>query len=362
MTSVRFARRARKAAGRKSGIAGRGSDEKHAGDFRGRPEVFPAKTTSRSFEATCRRPATVKSCGGPSISRSSVHRGRMSTARSYAEPAKPRRADGRIDDQRSRRVENPKYRTGDTSSVSTAAGIRRLRWKRSAQARSGSAADHDFRRRPRNARPDSVRRPARYRPSERRRDRRLSAAAGAVGSLAGQIAKIKGCVSSEPRPRTRNALRREDLGFDVCINYKTADLKDAFKAACPNASMSISISWRRCARGRAAEADQRPCAHSADRTDRAVLRSEARPGQTRIDPGQSCADPGTDHLRSHRSHARFSARHVAVAREGKVRYREDIVQGGLENGARAFIGLMQGKTSAKRIVQVAPDPTRKEKR
>ena len=44
-------------------------------------------------------------------------------------------------------------------------------------------------------------------------------------------------------------------------------------------------------------------------------------------------------------------------REGKVRYREDIVQG-LENAPRAFIGLLQGENIGKRIVQVAPDPTR----
>jgi len=46
--------------------------------------------------------------------------------------------------------------------------------------------------------------------------------AGAVGSLAGQIAKIKGC-----RVRRNRGLGQkcayvvEDLGFDVCINYKT---------------------------------------------------------------------------------------------------------------------------------------------
>jgi NADPH-dependent curcumin reductase CurA len=46
-------------------------------------------------------------------------------------------------------------------------------------------------------------------------------------------------------------------------------------------------------------------------------------------------------------------------REGKVRYREDIVEG-LENAPRAFIGLLNGENIGKRIVQVAPDPTRKE--
>jgi NADPH-dependent curcumin reductase CurA len=48
-------------------------------------------------------------------------------------------------------------------------------------------------------------------------------------------------------------------------------------------------------------------------------------------------------------------------REGKIRYREDIVQG-LETAPRAFIGLLQGENIGKRVVQVAADPTRKEKR
>jgi NADPH-dependent curcumin reductase CurA len=47
-------------------------------------------------------------------------------------------------------------------------------------------------------------------------------------------------------------------------------------------------------------------------------------------------------------------------REGKIRYREDIVQG-LEIAPRAFIGLLQGENIGKRIIQVAPDPTRREK-
>jgi NADPH-dependent curcumin reductase len=48
-------------------------------------------------------------------------------------------------------------------------------------------------------------------------------------------------------------------------------------------------------------------------------------------------------------------------REGKVRYREDIVHG-LENALCGFIALLQGENVGKRIIQVAPDPTRKEMR
>ena len=48
-------------------------------------------------------------------------------------------------------------------------------------------------------------------------------------------------------------------------------------------------------------------------------------------------------------------------REGKVRYREDIIEG-LENAPRAFIGLFEGENIGKRVVRVSADPTRKAKR
>jgi hypothetical protein len=47
--------------------------------------------------------------------------------------------------------------------------------------------------------------------------------------------------------------------------------------------------------------------------------------------------------------------------EGEIRYREDIVHG-LENAPRGFIALLQGENVGKRIIQVAPDPTREEMR
>jgi hypothetical protein len=63
----------------------------------------------------------------------------------------------------------------------------------------------------------------------------VSAAAGAVGSIVGQIAKIKGCrvvgiTGSDEKCRWLV----EELGFDAAINYKTADLESAIAQACPN--------------------------------------------------------------------------------------------------------------------------------
>ena len=62
----------------------------------------------------------------------------------------------------------------------------------------------------------------------------VSAAAGAVGSVVGQIAKIQGCravglAGSDEKCRWIV----EDLGFDAAINYKTEDVPAALKRACP---------------------------------------------------------------------------------------------------------------------------------
>jgi NADPH-dependent curcumin reductase CurA len=63
----------------------------------------------------------------------------------------------------------------------------------------------------------------------------VSAASGAVGSVVGQIAKIKGCrvvgiTGSDEKCRWL----LDELGFDAAINYKTADLETALAQSCPN--------------------------------------------------------------------------------------------------------------------------------
>jgi NADPH-dependent curcumin reductase CurA len=62
----------------------------------------------------------------------------------------------------------------------------------------------------------------------------VSAAAGATGSLAGQIAKIAGArvVGIAGGPEKCRAVV-EDFGFDSCIDYRNCDLAAAFKKHCP---------------------------------------------------------------------------------------------------------------------------------
>ena len=61
----------------------------------------------------------------------------------------------------------------------------------------------------------------------------VSAAAGSVGHIAGQIARIKGCRTvGVAGSDDKCAVLTGELGFDAAVNYKATDFRDAFKAAC----------------------------------------------------------------------------------------------------------------------------------
>jgi NADPH-dependent curcumin reductase CurA len=62
----------------------------------------------------------------------------------------------------------------------------------------------------------------------------VSTAAGAVGSIAGQIAKLSGCrvVGTTRGDKCRWIV--DELGFDAAVDYTQGDFERALKAACPN--------------------------------------------------------------------------------------------------------------------------------
>lgn len=64
----------------------------------------------------------------------------------------------------------------------------------------------------------------------------VSGAAGAVGMMVGQIAKIQGCrVIGIAGSDDKIKLHKEEFGFHEAINYKTtADIKKAIASICPN--------------------------------------------------------------------------------------------------------------------------------
>lgn len=63
----------------------------------------------------------------------------------------------------------------------------------------------------------------------------VSAASGAVGSIVGQIAKLKGARAvgiAGGRDKCRYVV--DELGFDACVDYKSANMASDLQAACPN--------------------------------------------------------------------------------------------------------------------------------
>ena len=68
----------------------------------------------------------------------------------------------------------------------------------------------------------------------------VSAASGAVGSLVGQMAKIKGCRVFGIAGGTEKCKAVTEMGFDACVDYKGGNLADDLRAACPD---GIDLYW-----------------------------------------------------------------------------------------------------------------------
>jgi NADPH-dependent curcumin reductase len=187
----------------------------------------------------------------------------------------------------------------------------------------------------------------------------VSAASGAVGGLVGQIAKLKGCraVGLAGSDAKVEYLTRE-LGYDAGINYRTApDLDVALRAACPG---GIDVYFDNVG-GRITEAVSRHvntfarfavCGlisqynltepEEAPRNEQFVLVSRVRIQGFIVFDFAARYREGLAQL-------------TEWLRAGKLRYKEDVVEG-LERAPAALIGLLQGKNFGKMLVRVGPDP------
>ena len=188
----------------------------------------------------------------------------------------------------------------------------------------------------------------------------VSAASGAVGSIVGQLAKIKGCravgVAGSP-DKCRYVV--EELGFDACINYKTDDLVPALRAACPD---GVDIYFENV--GGALFAAVLRVLNRGARIPLCGMISEYN---TTKDPGGPNLRPLLVHratitgfiVSDHGDRLPAFLQEVApLVREGRIKYREDIVDG-LDAAPSALIGLFEGRNFGKMVVRVSPDPTRR---
>ncbi len=187
----------------------------------------------------------------------------------------------------------------------------------------------------------------------------VSAAAGAVGSAVGQIAKIKGCrVVGVAGSREKCDYVVNELGFDACVDYKKGNLLAALNDACPN---GIDVYFENVG-GEVLQAVLQLINQNA-RIPLCGLISEYN--ATELQPGPNLRSllinraliKGfiiSDHLDRTRD---FLTDVGTWIREGRLKYREDVVTG-LENAPSAFIGLLQGRNFGKLLVKVGDDPTR----
>lgn len=184
----------------------------------------------------------------------------------------------------------------------------------------------------------------------------VSGAAGAVGMLAGQIAKIQGCrVVGVAGSDAKIAWLLDELGFDAAFNYKTiADAHGKLEELCPDGIDAyfdtvggaitdavvrlINEGARICLCGQLSQYNlEQP--EVGPRWLRQLTGKHAKMQGILV---SACADRFPDALEQLAS----------WLEQGKLKYREDVAQG-IEAAPQAFIGMLQGKNQGKQLVRLS---------
>ncbi|WP_377891619.1 NADP-dependent oxidoreductase [Alkalihalobacillus sp. R86527] len=185
----------------------------------------------------------------------------------------------------------------------------------------------------------------------------VSGAAGAVGSVVGQIAKIKGCrVVGIAGSDEKVDYITNTLGFDEGINYKTSNVYEALKNACPNgidvyyenvggeigdAAISLLNKFARIPVCGAISSYNKKEQDLGPRVQTKLIKSSA------LMKGFVVADYANRYQEGAEALGKW-------LKEGQLTYEETIVEG-FNRVPDAFLGLFQGKNLGKQIVKVA-DP------
>ena len=180
----------------------------------------------------------------------------------------------------------------------------------------------------------------------------VSAAAGAVGSVVGQLAKLRGCRAvGVAGGKAKCDLVVREYGFDACIDYKADSYRADFKAATPKGidfdfenvggAVLDSALARMNTFGRIAV-----CGLIAGYSGQAIAIQNVRPILTSRLLVQGFIV--SEHLDLWPQALAELAGHVAARR---IRYRETVAHG-LESAPRAFIGMLKGENVGKQLVKL----------
>ena len=181
----------------------------------------------------------------------------------------------------------------------------------------------------------------------------VSGAAGAVGQVVGQIAKLMGCrtvgIAGGPDKCTDCTL----YGYDVALDYKDEGFRAALKAACSDGvdvyfdnvggEVSAAVHGRLNVGARIAICGQ------ISQYNLAEPQPTFHPGLLIVYRARMEGFLVTDYAHRYDEAALRLARWVA---EGKIRWREDVTDG-LENAPAAFMGMLRGENRGKALVKVA---------
>jgi NADPH-dependent curcumin reductase CurA len=193
----------------------------------------------------------------------------------------------------------------------------------------------------------------------------VAAASGAVGSVVGQIAKLKGCRAIGIAGGERKChYVKEELGFDACLDHHQPDLAERLKAAC---QIGIDIYFENV--GGAVFEAVLPVLNNFARIPVCGLIAHYNAADLPAGPNRV---PQVMHsILVKRLTFRgfivwdFAAQYLDFLRdmsgwlvEGRVKYREDITDG-LVNAPRELIGLLKGENFGKKIIKVSADPTQR---
>ena len=189
----------------------------------------------------------------------------------------------------------------------------------------------------------------------------VAAASGAVGSVVGQIARIKGARAVGIAGSAEKCKYvKEELGFDACVNHNSPDFAEALKVACAD---GIDVYFENVG-GKVFETVS-PLFNDFARIPVCGIISAYN--ATELPPGPNLTPLlMRDILVKRLTYRGFivwdfaSQEKEALTelanwiKEGKLHYREDIVDG-LENAPEAFIGLLEGKNFGKLVIRVSDE-------
>ncbi|MGO3568136.1 MAG: NADP-dependent oxidoreductase [Serratia grimesii] len=190
----------------------------------------------------------------------------------------------------------------------------------------------------------------------------VAAASGAVGSVVGQVAKLKGCrVVGVAGGKDKCRYVVEELGFDACIDHRAPDFAAQLAAACPQ---GIDIYYENV--GGAVFDAVIPLLNTQARIP--VCGIIAHYNATNLPAGPDRLPMLQGLILRKRIRMQgfiifddfaegfdaFLQQMSEWVEQGKIKFREDLVDG-LENAPQAFIGLLQGKNFGKLVIRVGED-------